>query len=73
MHQVSSCQSGSLSDGEEACSHVMRPDLTKVSTTGWKDAMSLLVSLCLRGGWNWDKHLGNRTVKYCHHICREHD
>jgi len=48
------------------CCHVMRPDLTKVSTTVWKDVMSLLVSLCVRGGWNWDKHLGNRIIKHCH-------
>jgi len=71
MQHISSCQSGSLSEGEEACCHVTRPDLTQVSTAGWKDGMSLLVSLCLRDGWNWDKYLGNRIIKHCHLICLE--
>jgi len=73
MQLISLCQSGSLSDGEEACCHVTRPDLTHDSTAVWEDAMSLLVSICLRGGWNWDKYLGNRIIKHCHLTCREHD
>jgi hypothetical protein len=73
MEQIPSCQSGSLSDGEEDRCHDMEPDLTQLSTTSWKDVMSLLVLLCLRGWWNSDKYLGKRIIKHCHLICREHD
>jgi hypothetical protein len=73
MQQIPSCQSGSLSNGEEDRSHDVEPDLTQVSTTGRKDAMSLLVLLCLRGGWNSDKFLAKLIIKQCHLICREHD